>query len=204
LKEGDFMPNRSGCQRSPRRENRREFWKSEICLDMLARQMHGRLIMLRGFAFLLLLFVPVGLYAGVPDNVRALAGLKVAGVIFDVNVANPQTLLLRLKLIEETLAAVAKDGVTPDAVVSIRGGASRFMTRGANYLPAEELPIKDEIQAQVKHLNALGYRLEQCGLALRLLKIEPQDIIAEVPLVGNGYISMIGYQNRGYAFVPMD
>jgi hypothetical protein len=166
--------------------------------------MQGRFIMLRGFACLLLLFLPVDLYAGVPDNSRALAGLKAAGVIFDVNVGNPQTLLLRLKLIEETLAAVAEEAVTLDAVVSFRGGASRFMTAGANYLPAEELPIKDEIQAQVKRLKALGCRLEQCGLALRLLKIAPQDIIAEVPLVGNGYISMIGYQNRGYAFVPMD
>ena len=66
------------------------------------------------------------------------------------------------------------------------------------------LPLKEQIQAQVQRLKEPGYRLEQCAVALRLLKIDPQDIIAAVPLVGNGYISMIGYQNRGYAMVPMD
>ena len=153
---------------------------------------------------LLLLGLPGFAGATSPDNSRSLAGLKAVGVIFDVNTGSPQKLLLRLKLIEETVASIAGDGVTPDVVVSFRGGATHFMTRGDKYLPAEDLPFKDQIQAQAKRLKELGYRLEQCAVAVRLLKVDPQDIIPEVPLVGNGYISMIGYQNRGYAFVPMD
>ena len=160
---------------------------------------------MRKFLILLLLICLPGLAsAAIPDNSRSLAGLKAVGVIFDVNTGNPQNLLLRLKLIEETVLSVAADGVSPDVVVAFRGGASLFVTRGDKYLPKEDLDHKVAIQAQIKRLKGLGYRLEQCAVAARLLKIDPQDIIDEVPLVGNGYISMIGYQNRGYAFIPMD
>lgn len=160
--------------------------------------------MYRCLIFALFLFVPGTIWAAAPDNARALADLKTAGVIFDVNVGQPQRLLLRLKLIEETLASVAATGVRTDVVVAFRGGATRFMTRGDKYLPAEDLKDKALIQEQVQRLKSLGYRLEQCAVAVRLLKVDPRDIIDEVPLVGNGYISMIGYQNRGYAMVPMD
>lgn len=142
--------------------------------------------------------------AAPPDNSGALSGLSSVGVIFDVNAGNPRKLLLRLKLIEETVTAIAREGVKPEVVVAFRGGATLFMTRDVKYLPEEDLPYREQIQTQVRQLKTLGYHLEQCAVAVRLLKVDPKDIIAEVPLVGNGYISMIGYQNRGYAMVPMD
>jgi len=153
---------------------------------------------------LLLVFIPVMVNAEIPGNSRALAGLTAVGVIFDVNVGNPQKLLLRLKLIEETVTGILKENVSADVVVAVRGGATHFMTRGEKYISAEDLSFKVQIQAQIKRLKELGYRLEQCAVAVRLLNVDPQDIIPEVPLVENGYISMVGYQNRGYAFVPMD
>lgn len=154
--------------------------------------------------FFILLLMPALCWGGAPDNSRALAGQKQVGVIFDVNTGSPQKLLLRLRLIEETIAGIAAEGRKSDVVVAFRGGATRFMTRGDKYLPEEDLALKEQIQQQVKRLKALGYRTEQCAVAVRLLKVDPADIIPEVELVGNGYISMIGYQNRGYAFVPMD
>lgn len=160
--------------------------------------------MFRGLICVLMLLIAGVSSAATPDNSRALAGLERVGVIFDVNTGSPQKLLLRLRLIEETMASIAADRVKPDVVVAFRGGATRFMTRGNAYLPEEDLELRDRVQEQVRQLKKLGYRLEQCAVAVRLLKIDPADIISEVPLVGNGYISMIGYQNRGYAFVPMD
>lgn len=154
--------------------------------------------------FLLLVFLSTSVYAAAPDNSRALSELKSAGVIFDVNTGHPEKLLLRLNLIEETVAGLVSAGVLPDVVVSFRGGATFFLTRGEKYLPADDQQIKTEIQTQVRRLIKLGYRVEQCAVAVRLLKVNPEDIIDDVPLVGNGYVSMIGYQNRGYAFVPMD
>lgn len=152
----------------------------------------------------LLLLLPGLTFAAPPDNSRSLASLNNVGVVFDVNTGHPNKLLLRLKLIEETVTSISKEGVTTDVVVAFRGGATLFMTRGDKYLPQEDMSHKIRIQTQVRRLKELGYRLEQCAVAARLLKVDLQDIIDEVSVVGNGYISMIGYQNRGYAFVPMD
>lgn len=154
--------------------------------------------------FLLLIVPPLAADAAPPDNRRALEGLSHAGVIFDVNVGSPAKLLLRLQLIEETVNGLSHGGVIPEVVVAFRGGATLFLTEPDKYLPPDDLPHKLTIQNQVRRLKHLGYRLEQCAVAVRLLNIAPGDILEEVPLVGNGYISSIGYQNRGFALIPMD
>lgn len=153
---------------------------------------------------LLFLLVPSLLYAESLTNDRALAGLNAANVIFDVNQGNPQILLVRLNLIEETVQGLVAGGVKGDVVVSFRGKASYYLTRGDEYIAEDEATIKAKIQQQVKQLLQLGYRLEQCAVATRLLKIDNADIIPEVTLVSNGYVSMVGYQAKGYAMVPME
>ena len=160
--------------------------------------------MKRGLILTLCLLLPVFSATATPRNDAALQGLATARVIFDVNLGDPQKLLLRLNLIEETIAGLSAEKVKPEVVVAFRGGATLFMTGKDSYLPPEDLPLRDKIQAQVRHLKELGCHLEQCAVAVRLLKVDPRDIIPAVTLVGNGYISLIGYQNRGYALVPMD
>jgi len=35
-------------------------------------------------------------------------------------------------------------------------------------------------------------------------KIDTKDFLPQVKIVANGYISLVGYQSQGYAFLPMD
>lgn len=152
----------------------------------------------------IVLLAAISTFAAQTNNRPALEGLEHVGVYFDVNIGEPQKLLLRLKLIEETSDDMTEAGLKPAVVVGFRGGATLFLTRGDKYLPKEDLAAKQQIQTQVQRLKQRGTQLEQCAIAARLLKIDSGDIIADVPLVTNGYVSMIEYQNRGYAFVPMD
>ena len=131
-------------------------------------------------------------------NTKALSGLKEVGVIFDVTVAKPERLLLRLKLIEETVEGIEKEGVKVKAVVLFRGGASMYMTNNT------QLPIKKKIQDQVRKLSELGYTLEQCAIALRIMGVDPETIIPELTIVGNVYTSIIGYESKNYSLVDMD
>lgn len=153
---------------------------------------------------LMILLFPATLMAEPLMNTRALSGLHSANTIFDVNQGNPKKLLLRLNLIEETIKGMAAEGVKGDVVVAFRGKASFFITKGKKYITADEAGIKDKIQIQVKKLKKMGYTLEQCAVATRLLKIDNADIMPEIKIVSNGYISMIGYQNKGYGMVPME
>ncbi|NCO52198.1 MAG: DsrE family protein [Deltaproteobacteria bacterium] len=152
----------------------------------------------------ILVLTTVATLAAQPNNHLALEGLQHTGVYFDVTLGQPQKLLLRLTLIEETINGLTAAGLTPAVVIGFRGGATLFLTRGDHYLPKEDLAAKQAIQAQIRRLKQRGYQPEQCALAARLLNVKQEDIITDVPLVANGYISMIGYQSRGYAYVPMD
>ncbi len=131
-------------------------------------------------------------------NTSALSGLKEVGVIFDVTVAKPERLLLRLQLIEETVEGIEKEEVKVKAVVLFRGGASMYMTKST------QLPIKKQIQDQVRKLSRLGYTLEQCAIALRIMGVDPETIIPELTIVGNVYTSIIGYESKNYSLVDMD
>ena len=134
----------------------------------------------------------------------ALNGIKTIKVVFDVNIGDPSNLLLRLKLIEKTLRQIKEEGKDYVAVAAFRGKATDFVTKGDKYVPAELADIKRKIRVQINKLSLMGVVLHQCAIAAELRDVNLADILDEVRVVKNGYISIIGFQNKGYAFVPMD
>ncbi len=138
------------------------------------------------------------------DNKRALQNVSAGKVYFDVNIGAGMKLAMRLKLIDATYNQLVSSNVQPDIVIGFRGKATRFVTKGTSYVFEEDLPVKKEIQTWIKHFKQLGIPMEQCLIAVELQKVDPNDILPEIPLVKNGYVSMIGYQVKGYAQVPMD
>jgi intracellular sulfur oxidation DsrE/DsrF family protein len=49
-----------------------------------------------------------------------------------------------------------------------------------------------------------SFRLEQCAIAARAWKVDPAAFLPAVNVVQNGYISIVAYQAKGYALLPMD
>ena len=134
----------------------------------------------------------------------ALTGLTATKAYFDVTVGNPKILLIRLQLIQKTYNQIAAAGVTPAFVVGIRGKASNFFTKGTDYVLETDLPEKKQIEILVKQFAAQKIAIEQCLIAAGFQHIDAADFLPLVRPVANGYVSMIGYQSRGYGFVPMD
>lgn len=159
---------------------------------------------MRSFLILFLLVIPAVLDAADLDNRAALADLKSVQVICDVNVGDAALLLRRLELIDETYTQLLDAGVAPTIVVAFRGGASRFVTRGMAHVAAESVETKKRIQGWIDQFAQNGFRLEQCAIAARAAKIDPADFLPSIHLVQNGYVSIIAYQARGYAYLPMD
>lgn len=158
------------------------------------------------FAGLLMMFSSTpGMAGPVPDDHAALTGLKTAKVVFDIKQGNPKKLLLRLNLVDETAKGLRAQGVEPQFVLSFRGPATFFVSNDHSRIKLEDVKIADKIAAKIKELGGRsGMALEQCAVATRLLKVDNKTINPAVTVVGNGYISLIGYQNKGYAYVPMD
>jgi intracellular sulfur oxidation DsrE/DsrF family protein len=138
------------------------------------------------------------------DNNPGLKGLDKIQVYFDVNVKDDNLLAYRMELIDHTIRQMAEAGVEVAAVIGFRGGASRFITADDHYVLAEELANKKKVQDWVVYFSDRGTIIEQCAIGAEINQIELQDFLPEVKVVGNGYISMAGYQTRGYALIPMD
>lgn len=153
--------------------------------------------------FLLLIGLTATAVAGqkVPDSLK---GLKTAKFVVDLNQGNADTLKLRLDLLMETINNIEEKGVKTDVVVAVRGQASGFMTVGDKYISPDEQVQKQSILSDVAALKKRGVKFEQCAIALRLLKINANDVNPMLTVVKNGYVSLIGYQNVGYAILPME
>jgi len=60
-----------------------------------------------------------------------------------------------------------------------------------------------DIEANVAKLAEFGIRQEVCAVATRVFGINNKTILPGLTLVGDGFISLIGYQAQGYHQVPV-
>jgi hypothetical protein len=138
-------------------------------------------------------------------DIKALRGLKTVQLVCDVNIGDGQLLLRRMTLLDTTYSQLVDAGFSPSVVVVFRGPASRFITRGDSaYLQTSDKKYKLEMREWLEAFSDLGFVIEQCAIAAKAQKIKTTDFLPQVTLVDNGYVSLVGYQNRGYALLPMD
>lgn len=140
-----------------------------------------------------------------PDDANSLQGLNSSKVVFDITQGDPKKLLGRLKLIEKTAQMMVEQGVKPDFVLAFRGPASFYASKDREIIPLESHDVADQIAAQISKMNTQkGLKFEQCSIATGFLKINNATIYPEIKVVGNSWISLAGYQNQGYAYIPVD
>ena len=142
--------------------------------------------------------------ASLPNERATLAGEpKEMKVAFDVTDGNPQVLITKLTVIDLTRKQLIEAGVTPKMVVAFRGDASYFtqtdlaMVKEADR--ADALKIAGMLKA-LKQANGVE-ALEQCNVPLASRKLKPAAVMQEVKLVPNGWISLVNYQQKGYAYI---
>lgn len=150
------------------------------------------------------LLIAANSFAGQDSKVKALNGIKNVKIVCDMNVGEPELLLTRMELLDRTCRQLAAAGMKPTVVVAFRGKASLFITKGDGYVEAEEIAAKLKVKSWIERFEKNGFRIEQCAIAADMLDIDVKDFLPQIEVVKNGYISLIGYQQQGYAFLPMD
>jgi len=164
---------------------------------------------MRTLVLVLALSVGVGLVApmlgarsyAADDN--PIAGLKDAKVAFDITAGEPGRLLNILNTIDETREGFAKHGVTPHFVLAFRGPATLLTQTDLSRLKPEDRETATKIAAKLKQLHgAAGIeRLDQCSIAMRGQKVDKAQVNPDVSVVENGWITLVGYQAKGYAYI---
>lgn len=158
------------------------------------------------FAFLsvLMSFCLPAFADSAPNNHDSLSGLTSAKAVFDVTTADPKKLNFYLNLIGTTADSMKAEGVTPEFVVSFRGPATLFVSTDRKKTKKEDMAMAGNVQKNLAKLGGTpGVKMEQCAVAAKALKVDPKTINPSVKVIGNSWISLIGYQNKGYALVPV-
>ena len=132
-----------------------------------------------------------------------IAGLKEAKVAFDITAGEPGRLLNVLNTIDETREGFIKHGVTPHFVLAFRGPATLLTQTDLSRLKPEDRETAARIAAKLKQLRgAAGIeRLDQCSIAMRGQKVDKAQVNPDVTVVENGWITLVGYQAKGYAYI---
>jgi intracellular sulfur oxidation DsrE/DsrF family protein len=152
--------------------------------------------------FVLLIGTALSVQAAELQNDAALAGVTNTNAIFDISPGG-RRLLGQLNVIYKTYEQLVAFGHKPNFVLAFRGGATKFVTAEDKYVPKKELTIKKQIQQKINEFKDLGATMELCGIAAKGNKVAKDDFLPGIEVVANGYISVIGYQSKGYNLVPI-
>jgi intracellular sulfur oxidation DsrE/DsrF family protein len=139
------------------------------------------------------------------EEYSPLKGLKSIKAVFNFEQGNPQGALIRLKLIHQTYKDENIRKVTnkPDFVVIFLGPAVKLVSKNRGGFTAEDQKILDEFARTVSAMAKDGIKLEICLFAAKVFGVESSTIQSEIKQVGNGWISLIGYEAKGYSLVPI-
>lgn len=138
------------------------------------------------------------------NDADALQGVSVGKVVFDIGMANPQTLPLYLKVIAQTHADLVRQKVEPHLILAFHGGAVKLISTRREPVPMDQHPFLDEIAALIAELQKQpGVRMEVCGLATKLMGVDNATILPGIKVVGNTFVSLTGYHAQGYAAIPI-
>jgi intracellular sulfur oxidation DsrE/DsrF family protein len=142
-------------------------------------------------------------YPESPNDQAALSGLSEVNVAFDISNGDGKALLKQLEVIEETRQSLIKQGVTPHFVIAFRGPATKLVQKDQSQIKPEDHEYAAKIAEKVNALHSADgvTSVEQCSVAVRLAGTKPEDVVPGIKLVGNGWISLMAYQAKGYAYI---
>jgi len=161
----------------------------------------------RKISILLNFFVAVSLLCLVPavsgEEYKSLKGVKSAKAVFDERESNPKLAVLHLKLLHQTYKDLAAMKKKPAFAIVFSGPSVKLISKDREEFSAEDRKHLDEFAAIISAMSKDGFDLEVCLVALKVFEIDPESVLPEIKKVGNGWISLIGYEAQGYSLVPV-
>lgn len=159
---------------------------------------------LLGVASSMLAFPVASMAAEKLDNAEAVQGLETVRAVYDVRKSNPKALAAYLKAIVGNHANLLKEGVKPDLrMVFIAESVKFITTRPNDEIALEHEATLKEIAGLVAELDRLGVKMEVCSGATKAYGVDNATLLPQLKAVRSGFIAIMGYQNQGYALVPV-
>jgi intracellular sulfur oxidation DsrE/DsrF family protein len=138
------------------------------------------------------------------DDSAALDGVKETQSVFLIDFTNPKKTAIYLEIIRGTHEGLIRQGVTSDMVLVFIGETVKYLsTKPEDLLAMEYEDQLKSIAKSSKELKKLGVRMEVCAVATRVFGVDNDSVLPEMDVVGDGFISLIGWQTQGHKLVPI-
>jgi len=137
------------------------------------------------------------------DDRDSLNGVNAPKTLFDINVKDPKKLESYLTIIMGTYDSFVKQGKNPDMIIAFRGPSVRLINTDIWPFEEEDRRSLEKSALIIKQLKERGIKLEACSVATNNFHIENEKILPDIKVVGNTFVSLTGYQNKGYALIPI-
>jgi intracellular sulfur oxidation DsrE/DsrF family protein len=138
------------------------------------------------------------------NDKASLADMKTGKGVFLVDIGDPRKLNFYLEVIQGTHKGMVAQGVTPDFILVYIGPSVKYLTTAPSEQAEEEAGgVLMDIESNVAKLAELGVRQEVCAVATGVFGIDNDTVFDGMALVGDGFISLIGWQEQGYRLVPV-
>jgi intracellular sulfur oxidation DsrE/DsrF family protein len=126
-----------------------------------------------------------------------------ARVAFDFTEGNPKAMLVKLQTVELTRKQLLDQGKVPRIVLTFRGEASYFTQSDLAVVKEADRAEAAKVQDKIREMRNNGEveSMEQCNLPLAPRKLNAATVMPEVKVVPNGWIALVEYQQRGYAYI---
>lgn len=141
--------------------------------------------------------------AAIYGDQKALQGVTTSRTLFDINLTEAPKLELYLGVIKQTQADLVRQGVTPEIVIAFRGASVRLITSETWTFSVEEQESLERSAGLLAELAESGIRVEACAIATNLFKVDTNTLLPGIEVVGNTFVSLTGYQTKGYALIPI-
>ena len=139
--------------------------------------------------------------AGGYDN--ALKGVNNYDAVFEVTQKNPKISNLIFWAVKNAYEESEVKGLKNDPNIAIvfHGPAVKLLSTDRSPFNDAEWAEVENFQDTLRQMKTDGVKLEVCLYAVKVMGVDKMTIIPEVDQVGNGFVSVIGYQMQGYAVV---
>jgi intracellular sulfur oxidation DsrE/DsrF family protein len=136
----------------------------------------------------------------------ALEGVKSVKIVFDVSQGSPQTANIVFWAVnnvkdDKSVRALSEP---PQVAVVFHGPAVKMISTDRNGFKESDNEALDQFASMIQQMKTGGVKFEVCDYALKVMGVDPKTVLPEVDHVGNGFISIAGYQAQGYSVITIN
>jgi intracellular sulfur oxidation DsrE/DsrF family protein len=137
------------------------------------------------------------------DYDSALKGVEKFDVVFDYTNGDPvigNIILEAMDTVDDAAEVKSLPNAPQKAIVIHDAAVNLINTVRGDRDDATWAEIQ-KFQNNLKKMKEKGTKIEVCEYALDVFKVDRSTVIPEIDQVPNGFVSVVGYQEQGYALI---